>query len=488
MPCPPGRSVKSGSPAPALRPATGTTPRPAPETFGAALPGHAGRFLRTGDLGFLQADELVITGRLKDLILIRGRNYYPQDLEWTVEHCHPALRPACCAAFGVEAEGEERAVVAQEIHRAQVRSDLCPVIAAIRQAVAEQHDLALHAVVLVKPASIPRTSSGKIQRFALRQAFLEGALDVAAQWVRESASAGSSPAGIRGDSSVLSEKLRERGWLRRLLKQVDPAERPAFLEMQLRLRLASTLQTEVERIDPDLSLHRLGLDSLAAIEARNEMDAALECELTLSRFLEGPSVRGWPASPSRSWTRPPAPHYRVTVAEERYDSNPSLSPGQQALWVLHHQAPTSAAYNLAIAGRLRHALDLAVLERAFQRLVARHPALRTTFPAENGIPAPCVHQPGSIPFEVEDVSGRTDEEIRSLLADRAHQPFDLARGPLFRVSVFSRSPQDHYLLIGVHHLVADFWSFAVLLREMGALYEAEATGRPAVLPAATRGF
>src|SRR5262249_44872013 len=85
-------------------------------TFGATLPGRVGEaFLRTGDLGFLHDGELFVTGRLKDLIIIRGRNVYPQDVEWTVEHCHPALRAEGGAAFAVEAGGEERLVVVHEV-------------------------------------------------------------------------------------------------------------------------------------------------------------------------------------------------------------------------------------------------------------------------------------------------------------------------------------------------------------------------------------
>jgi acyl-CoA synthetase (AMP-forming)/AMP-acid ligase II len=137
-----------------------------------------GPFLRTGDLGFILDDELFITGRLKDLIIIRGRNYYPQDLERTVEQCHPLLRPASGAAFAVEAEGEERLVIVQEVERQSWDLDVAAVVKSIRQAVSEQHELHAHDVVLIKTGSIPKTTSGKIQRGACRERYLAGTLDV----------------------------------------------------------------------------------------------------------------------------------------------------------------------------------------------------------------------------------------------------------------------------------------------------------------------
>ena len=140
-----------------------------------------GPFLRTGDLGFLQDGELFITGRLKDLIILRGVNLYPQDLERTVEASHPYLVANSGAAFTVEAHGEERLVIVQEIERRK-RDGLEAVFEAVRRAVSLEHELPVDAIVLVQAGSIPKTSSAKIQRHACRQAFLEGSLDVVAQW------------------------------------------------------------------------------------------------------------------------------------------------------------------------------------------------------------------------------------------------------------------------------------------------------------------
>ncbi|MCX4767466.1 fatty acyl-AMP ligase [Streptomyces sp. NBC_01275] len=148
------------------------------EHFRATLPGHEGRFLRTGDLGFLRDGELFVTGRLKDLMVVDGRNHYPQDLELSAETAHPALRPGCTAAFCVDSgvEGEQPVLVAElapdAVGEAEQVTDL------IRAAIGEAHGLSVHDVVLVDPGTIPKTSSGKIQRHASRAAYLDGALRV----------------------------------------------------------------------------------------------------------------------------------------------------------------------------------------------------------------------------------------------------------------------------------------------------------------------
>ncbi|MEA5568659.1 fatty acyl-AMP ligase [Anabaena sp. UHCC 0399] len=157
-------------------------PEETKQTFHAYLADtKQGPFLRTGDLGFLRDGELFVTGRIKDVLIIRGRNHYPQDIELTVEQSHPALRPSCGAAFTVTVKGEEKLIVVQEVERSWLRKlDGEAVIIAIRKAIAQQHELQIYATFLIKTNTIPKTSSGKIQRRLCREKLLTGKLEVLA--------------------------------------------------------------------------------------------------------------------------------------------------------------------------------------------------------------------------------------------------------------------------------------------------------------------
>jgi acyl-CoA synthetase (AMP-forming)/AMP-acid ligase II/acyl carrier protein len=150
-------------------------------TFRAFTADGKGPFLRTGDLGFIDGGELFISGRCKDLIIIRGRNYHPQDIEPSVEQCHAALRPRAGAAFSIDKDGREQLIIAYEVARPK-KVDLAEVARAVRRAVLEDHDLIVDAVVLIRAGTIPKTTSGKIQRHLCREQFLACELDIVHAW------------------------------------------------------------------------------------------------------------------------------------------------------------------------------------------------------------------------------------------------------------------------------------------------------------------
>ena len=150
-------------------------------TFNARLANDDRNYLRTGDLGFFADGQLFVTGRIKDLIIIRGVNHYPQDIEQTVEQADPRLRTGAAAAFSLAVDGVEELIVVSEVERLR-NQDWQPVIQAIRRRVAEVHDVHPDGVILIRTGSIPKTSSGKIQRHACRQGFLNNDLMVVAEW------------------------------------------------------------------------------------------------------------------------------------------------------------------------------------------------------------------------------------------------------------------------------------------------------------------
>jgi acyl transferase domain-containing protein/acyl-CoA synthetase (AMP-forming)/AMP-acid ligase II/pimeloyl-ACP methyl ester carboxylesterase len=235
-------------------------------------------FLRTGDLGFVQGQELFVTGRLKDLIIIRGRNHYPQDIERTVETSHVALRPGASAAFAVELDGQEQLVVVQEVLRTALRRlDPEPLFQAIRRAIAEEHGLQPAALVLLKTGSIPKTSSGKIQRFACRQGFLEESLNVVARW----------PAAVPSDGDEFpSTEVRSTP----SLGQGPLTSRSAQIECWLTQQLATVLQLPVDQIDPETPFSSFGLDSLQAVQLSAQLEDWLGVPLAPTLIYDYPTI------------------------------------------------------------------------------------------------------------------------------------------------------------------------------------------------------
>ena len=139
-----------------------------------------GPYLRTGDLGFIRDGELYVTSRIKDLIIVAGANHYPQDIEWTVEKCHPDVRPSGVAAFSIAVDGEERLVVAAEIERGSIEGpeEATQVFDAIKRAIAARTRGTLHAVLLLVRGSLPKTASGKVQRHGCWRLFGADSSDV----------------------------------------------------------------------------------------------------------------------------------------------------------------------------------------------------------------------------------------------------------------------------------------------------------------------
>nr|QEO74515.1 AMP-dependent synthetase and ligase [uncultured bacterium] len=419
-----------------------------------------GPFLRTGDLGFLQDGELFVTGRLKDLIIIRGRNHYPQDIELTVERSHPKLRPGCGAAFSVEVEGEERLVVVQE---ADARGEVEPgeIFETIRRAVAADHELDLYAVALIKQGRINKTSSGKIQRHACRAAFLKGDLDALAEW-RAGDKSGHAPGG----------------------DAVAQAASPAIAdetEAWLVAALASKLGIDARQIDTTRPLTHYGLDSLAAIELAHAIETGLGVSLPPTSFLQDYSLAQL-AEQARARLASSVPNSSAGIARgERAAGDFPASRGQQALWFLNRLAPESTAYNVFSAVRLRGELDVDALKRVFQTLVERHPSLRTSFRLSGDKPVRRVHPHGSVSFEVTDARSLDEAALGEQLAAEAHRPFDLESAQLLRVRLYAVAPGEHVLLLAAHHIITDLWSLAVLMHELGVLYEAEQQHSPVAL-------
>ncbi len=236
---------------------------------------QAGPFLRTGDLGFIFDDELFVTGRLKDLIIIRGKNHYPQDIELTTQRSHQTLRPSCNAAFSVDIDNEERLVIVQEVQEAAIASlDPDQVFNAIRQAVSQEHQLQVYAILLLKPGTIPKTSSNKIQRHACKIGFLENSLEVIASNIQEQ---------VKGQEKQVSLDLNT-------LLSSPPQKRQELLQASLKGLIANVLKIDSSAIDWTQPLTSMGLDSLTVVQLSDLLQENLGSSFQATLIFEYPTV------------------------------------------------------------------------------------------------------------------------------------------------------------------------------------------------------
>ncbi|HKQ76531.1 MAG TPA: AMP-binding protein [Blastocatellia bacterium] len=231
---------------------------------------NEGPYLRTGDLGVLFHGDLYVTGRIKDLIVIRGRNHYPQDIEITAEASHPALRPGCSAAFAVAGDETERLILVAELNRERRNSvDMNEVVDSVRQAILVEHEIDISTIVLIRPGSLLKTSSGKIQRSAVRSAFLNESLESV---YRRQFTASQSASG----------------------QTLQPEDAPRTLESLkawLSLKCSSMFNISPHKIDTDQPIARYGLDSLAATELVSSIEESLGIEVPIDNLFRGdPSI------------------------------------------------------------------------------------------------------------------------------------------------------------------------------------------------------
>jgi acyl-CoA synthetase (AMP-forming)/AMP-acid ligase II/cytochrome P450/acyl carrier protein len=227
-------------------------------------------FLRTGDLGFLYKGELFVVGRVKETLKINGRSLYAQDLEYTAIQSHPDLKANGGASFSVKSNEDERLILVCELRRDRIKYfDGEEIRKAVSTALSNEYEVTLHDIVLIKPATLPMTTSGKIQRLRCRELYLTHSLDLLYSSLSTSMNKSPTPTSLTHEELLLS----------------PPTLRPKLLVVFLKSVVASLAECDPVTIDSSQNIQDLGLDSIRLVELKVRLDLVLGDEFPLERFV-----------------------------------------------------------------------------------------------------------------------------------------------------------------------------------------------------------
>jgi amino acid adenylation domain-containing protein len=262
-------------------------------------------------------------------------------------------------------------------------------------------------------------------------------------------------------------------------------EQQALLEDYLCRQAAEVMEILPSRLSANESLNRLGIDSLMALVLKKRIQEQWHVDVPTTDFLRGDSIAELAAFIVDRLTQSTGAQYcSITPSGDTADQHP-LSYGQQGLWLFDQLDPGNPVYNLAAAARLKGPLNIPALIQSLDHLTRRHQILRTTFSAINGEAVQVVSQEQPFQMPIVDLGelaeAEREAEMMRIGVEEAQTPFDLARGPLLRVSLLRLDPQHHLMQVSMHHIISDTWSLRVFTREVAAIYKAYCNREPVAL-------
>lgn len=436
-------------------------------------------WLRTGDLGFIDGGELFVSGRLKDLIIIRGRNYYPHDLEYAVESATDALNPASTVAFSVDEGDGEKLIVLAELKRNRFRqADYRNEFSAIRARLTEECGIQTDRILFLKPGAILKTSSGKLRRNACREIFIQQGFEVIAiDNLQVSSEISQSVVNVDLDAT-------ERRLLRQALLTMNSGNAADLLAEHLALKALALSGLAAGTVESNHTLSQLGLDSLKAVEMKYFIDELLGVDIPITGLL-GSSTLYNCAVTALSLAKHAA---KAPVPLANSDAlNSEMSYNQQALWTRARLGSSEALHHMSIALQIRGELNRDALAHALIELHQRHSQLRVGFKLGTDQRPTCLLHEQLEPWLERADCCNYSQQMKNLQAF-VNKPFDLERGPLLRCGVFSCNDANPILAFCAHHLIVDFRSLQVLLVELQTLYAAQIVGQVPLLSSTTSNY
>ena len=388
-------------------------------------------WLNTGDLGFMWDGRIVITGRAKDIVFVNGQNYYPHDIERVAEDIDGIElgKAAACGVFNKEEQKED--IIVFVLFKKKLE-DFIPLAINLKNHISKQMGLEIKEAIPVK--KMPRTTSGKVQRYKLGEMYENGEFSYV----------------VREIEILVDEEVGKR--------KIDNPEN----EIEQKLVEIWEEVLGIKRIGINDSFFEMGGHSLKAANLISRIQKTFNVEVPLSEIFKNPTVKKLAENITQAGSSIYSP-IRPAVEKEYYP----VSSAQKRIFLLNQHENIHTAYNIPVALAVEGRLEKGRLERAFKALIKRHGALRTSFGLVDGEVVQRVHK--EVDFEITYIEAEEDE-IKDIVKGFI-RPFDLKKAPLLRIGLIGLAKDKYILLFDMHHIISDGVSAGIFVKEFAGLYE-----------------
>ncbi|MCV2515295.1 amino acid adenylation domain-containing protein [Bacillus subtilis] len=414
-------------------------------------------WFETGDLGFLRNGRLTITGRTKDAIIINGINYYSHAIESAVEELseiETSYTAACAVRLGQNSTDQLAIffVTSAKLNDEQMSQLLRNIQSHVSQVIGVTPEYLLP----VQKEEIPKTAIGKIQRTQLKTSFENGEFDDLLHKPN------------RMNDAVQDEEIQQADHVKRVREEI---------QKHLLTCLTEELHVSRDWVDPNANIQSLGVNSIKMMKLIRSIEKNYHIKLTAREIHQYPTIERLASYlsehedlSSSSADKKGTDTYKTEPERSQATFQP-LSEVQKGLWTLQKMSPEKSAYHVPLCFKFSSGLHHETFQQAFGLVLNQHPILKHVIQEKDGVPFLKNEPALSIEIKTENISSLKESDIPAFLRKKVKEPYVKENSPLVRVMSFSRSEQEHFLLVVIHHLIFDGVSSVTFIRSLFDTYQ-----------------
>ena len=406
------------------------------EVFGGKLNSRNGKYLKTGDLAIIRNNEIFIVGRVKDLIIINGKNYYPQDIEFHVAQSSKKIVKDAVAAFGIQVGQDEKLVIVAEVEY-EKSLDTISIQNSVNKTFITEFEFTPYDIILLRKGTIPKTTSGKIQRNVCKADYQNG-------------------------------NLREVGLT--ISGEIDSIISSRYNFTQKETEIYSLLKKEYksEISSKDTDLFSIGLDSIQLTRFTYRLSDFYQKDITADFILDNNTIK-------KIAENLDSIEQAISIERKHENKAAPVTGLQELIWFNQQRNPANTGYNIPVILDFDTDINIDALNKTIYFLIARHSVYRTNFQLINGKLFQIENEPESFFIDTRDLSQLNKEEFHvqysSIIKKKATHHFDLQNDRLIQFLALIKPGNKFSLLFVIHHIIVDGASVAMLLKEFKNIYQ-----------------